>query len=287
MRQKDFVVTAELPLRADTNVTELRTTVDGLLAMVDALQISDDRGADGHMSSLAAANIVMQQGGDAVVHISCRDRNRLALQAELLGAAAMGITSLLLERGEKFPVSSEKRPKGVFEINAKQLMKLAHLIGKEHDLVSPPGWFLGSNIVAFAPDDDWQPSRISSKIEAGASFFLTQPCLQPEVVRKYMARLVGLHLPHRASVLVNVPLLQGASDVRRVNEVYAGSPVSEQAPGDLALLSDPARAGVDAFCNMVRAVRDIPGIAGINVWHQGSAESVVAALQQAGISAQD
>ncbi|MGH8194148.1 MAG: methylenetetrahydrofolate reductase, partial [Woeseiaceae bacterium] len=105
VRSKDFVVTAQLPLDPASTARDVRASVDALHGIVDALQISDNHDARPHLAPLAAASLVLQSGMDALVHMSCRDRNRIALQSDLMGAAALGVTSLILTRGEKLPAS--------------------------------------------------------------------------------------------------------------------------------------------------------------------------------------
>ena len=157
-----------MSLRATTTSAEIRENVNTLAPVVDAIQVPDDFAAVGHMSPLAAASIVLQSGLDAVVQLTGRDRNRIGLVADVLGAAALGVTTLILSRGEKFTDSAIVRSKGIFEITAAQLTELASKIGAEQSLVSGPGFYIGSLITVFQPPEDWDAVRVSEKIDSGA-----------------------------------------------------------------------------------------------------------------------
>ena len=130
MRHNDLVVSAKMQLDRQMDASSINESVGALRPVVDAMQFDDDRGATGHMSPLAAAGIAIRSGLDAVVEFGCRDRNRLALQADILGASALGVTSLVLARGEKFRDRDAVRAKGVFEISATQLIMMAGELGR-------------------------------------------------------------------------------------------------------------------------------------------------------------
>ncbi len=170
LREKDFIVTADLPMQPMTTVDDIERSVDALSGFADAVQIADDREAVGHMSSLAAAAHVLRKGCDAVLHMTSRDRNRVALQADMLGAAALGVTSLVITRGEKLSRKDFVRGKGVFDTQESRLMAMANRISEESTLVTPPGFVIGTYVSAFAPADDWEATRISQSIDAGARF---------------------------------------------------------------------------------------------------------------------
>lgn len=283
IRQKDFVVTAELPVKLETTVADMHESIAQLRALVDAVQVTDDRGALGRMSSLAAASIALQLGVDAVVHLSCRDRNRIALQADLLGAAAMGVTSLMLLRGAKF---EDKQAKGVFEIDAESLTGLARVIGEETKLVAPPGFLLGGQATVFAPDEQWRASGIRNKIESGTRFFQSQPCLNIELVADYVSKLIGLKVLHQVSMLITVPLLCSVREARLFKELHPGAAIGEQTYQRLSQADDAVDEGVRICAETIVGVREIAGIAGVNILYEGSSTNVVAALRAAGVAVQ-
>lgn len=251
-----------------------------LAPLVDAIQIGDDRAAVGHMSPLSAASLVIECGVDAIVHFSCRDRNRIALIADLLGAAALGVTTLVLDRGEKFTESAIVRSKGVFEVTAAQLIDLAHKIGSENALVAAPGFHIGSSITVFKPAEDWDAIRVSEKTESGVKFLQTQPCLNANLLRDYMQKLVERKLTHRASVMVEVPLLTSATSATSLKANYKGATI----PGDIVKRivdsRDPVAEGIAVCAEMMVEARKIPGISGVNILHDGDPRNIVAAIRQ-------
>lgn len=163
IRNSDFVVTAQLPLHAGTNVEDIRHIVAVLQPLVDAIQIPDNTSTEPHMSPLAAASFALQAGMDPVVHMNCRDRNRIALQSDLMGAAALGVTSLIVSRGEKLPAAHKQRIKGVFDIGAQRLLATAQAIGANSRLIAAPGFFLGSNVTVIDPPDDWSADGVEDR----------------------------------------------------------------------------------------------------------------------------
>lgn len=280
-RENDFVVTAELNLRPGTTTGQIRDAVKVFAGVVDAVQIADDRAAKGHMSGLAVASLAIQQGLDAVLHVSCRDRNRIAVQADVLGAAALGVTSLMLLRGEKLEKDSGLRAKGVFELNANSLMKIAKLVSEQRAFVSDPGFYLGSQIAAFPPPADWEAVRIIEKIEAGAQFLQTRPCLNADVTRRYMAKLVELKVTYSASVIVDVPLLRSVEDIRTLQAEFPAVQVGDEALKRIMAAADPREEGVAVSVEMIRAMRAVPGVLGVNIRSFGDPEDVVAIIRPA------
>lgn len=260
---------------ASTSASDIRRHADALAPVVDALQIGGDRMATGHMSALAAGSLVIDRGVDVVLHLSCRDRNRIALQADILGAAALGISSLILVRGEKLTETTALRAKGVFEIGGTRLIRLAKGLDIE------AGLYLGSFVTAFKPADDWQATLIAQKIDAGARFLQTQPCLNVNVLRKYMEKLIEQKVPQRASVIVDVPLLLSDEDVERVKALHKGAPIPAALANRIVTADDPVAEGVSVCAEFLRDLRDVPGVSGANINFSGDSQYVVAAIGQA------
>src|SRR5690606_28091725 len=129
------------------------------------------------VSPLAAAALVLRAGMDPVVHLGCRDRNRIALQSELMGAAALGVTSLVLYRGEKLPAELKQQVRGVFDIGTQRLLATAKAVGANPRFVAPPGFLLGARVTVMDPPPQWTAEGIATKLAAGALFLQTQPCL--------------------------------------------------------------------------------------------------------------
>lgn len=282
--QDDLVITADLPLEPATSAADIRSIVATLAPAVDAIQIDDNRNLPEHMSSLAAASIVIGGALDAIVHLSCRDRNRIALRADILGATAMGVTSMLLARGEKFADKQSVRAKGVFDTNATQLIAMASHSAMVDQMPSAPEPFVGCFVTVFDPAGDWEATRIQEKLDAGARFLQTQPCLNAGLLREYVDKLVQLKIMHRASVVVDVPLLTSVQEAISLKKVYKGQPVPDATFQRIASARDAASEGVSVCAEMLNEVRGMPGISGVNVHFRGDPRNVVAAIEEAGLA---
>lgn len=287
IRQKDFIVTADLPLSPTTTAEEIESAAAALRPAVDAVQIIDDREASGHMSSLAAAAIASRAGVDPVLHLTARDRNRIALQAELLGAAALGVTSLVISRGEKLSKKEYLRGKGVFDTNEARFMGMARRISEEAGLVSAPGFLLGTYVTVFAPADKWEAKRISESLDTGVNVLYTQPCLNTRLLGLYMKKLVDKKILHRASVIVEVPLLDSRESARDYKKTNPIALIPDATVQRITEADDPAAEGLAACVEVLRETCTIPGIAGVNIRHTGSAGRVVAVIKAAGLTGQD
>lgn len=284
LRQRDFVVTASLPLGAASTAASVERDLGVLGRIVDAVQIVDDRDATGHIAGLAVAHLALARDIDPVLHLTCRDRNRVALQAELRGAAALGVTSLLIYRGEKLPREGFIRGKGVFDTNEQRLLRIAADIGAAPDVVPPPGFFLGTCVTAFAPGVDWQAERISQTVDSGARFIQTQPCLNAGVVERYLQRLVEQRVTHRASLLVEVPLLLSVRQARDYKGRNPSALVPDAVIGRIAEADDARAAGIAIAAEFVAALSKMPGVAGVNLCDVADVGDVAAVIQAAGIA---
>lgn len=283
LREKDVVVTAELPLTPASSADEIGESLQTLAPVVDAVQVSDNRMAAGHASPVALAALAIREGVDAVPHLTCRDRNRIALRGDILGAALNGVTSLVIARGEKVPASAAVQAKGVFNGSASELTEFAQRVSEESAIVSPPGFLVGTYSTVFAPAPGWEATRLDEKIAAGARFLLTQPCLNAEVLESYMAAVVARRITHRAAIIVEVPLLTSIEEARSIKEIQPGAPLPDDIVKRIADADDPVAEGIKVCAGVMKAVSQVPGVAGVSVLHYGAAANVAAAVQASGL----
>lgn len=278
LRHDDFVITAQLPLTSGSTADDVRNTLQLLRSAVHAVQISDNVTTRPHMSPVAAACLALQSEVDPVVHMNCRDRNRIALQSDLMGAAAIGVTSFVLSRGEKLPAEHKQRIKGVFDIGAQRLLATAQAISANERLVAPPGLFAGSNVAVIDPPEDWAAAGIDSKILAGSRFLQTQACLDVPVLRRYMSALVRLKALEQISLIVQVPLL---TSKEMLVDLQKGRRPLLIAPELLARLdqsSDIAAEGEDICCDILSEVASVPGVSGANILWREDPEALLRVL---------
>jgi methylenetetrahydrofolate reductase (NADPH) len=281
VRDSDFVITAQLPLGPGTTAGYLGQILQTLQPVVDAIQIGDNPTTKPHMAPLAAAALSLQAGVDPIIQMTCRDRNRIALQSDVMGAAALGVTSLIISRGEKMPAMHKQRIKGVFDIGAKRLMATAQAIGANERMIAAPGFFLGSNVTIIDPPEDWAAEGIGSKAVAGSKFVQTQACLDLAALRKYMAALVARKALERVSVIVQVPLPESIEAVHELQGARRPLLIPATLVERLRLAADFS-AEAEAVCSeTLQALPAIPGVAGTNVLHRGDPAAVVRVLTAA------
>jgi methylenetetrahydrofolate reductase (NADPH) len=283
VRTRDFVITVQLPLRPMTTATDLCNAVREIQPFADAVQITDNVSIEPHMSPIAAASLVIGCGMDAVLHLNCRDRNRIALQSDLMGAAAIGVTSFVLSRGEKLPASLKQRVKGVFDIGAKRLLATAQVIGMNERLVASPGFFLGSNITVIDPPDDWSAEGVDTKADAGSKFLQTQPCLDIDTLRRYMAALIAKKALQKTSVIVQLPLLDSMDAAREFQQGRRSPLIPKAIVARLRSAADFSREGEAVCSEALREIAKIPGVSGANIVYRGDTRAAYRVIDASGL----
>ena len=275
-------MTAELALEADQAMQDLQDRLAILRPVVDAVQVGCGEGVDVQVSALAAATIARQAGVDAIVHLSSRDRNRIALQNDILGAAALGITALIPRRGEKLPSTLRGRVKGVFDTKVVQLLTIARRIG-ENNRFGADDLLIGCLVSAFRPKEGWKAGRVLDKLDAGAEFIQIRPCADLDLVRDYVSKLVSLRLTHRATVIAGVPLLTSAAAARTIGEKYPGTTVPDTIIGRLAEAADPRTEGVHLLASMLSELALVPGVMGVAILNVDDAGAAAEAIDLSGV----
>jgi methylenetetrahydrofolate reductase (NADPH) len=282
IRRKDFVITAELPLNADQSMLDLQDHLAVLRPVVDAVQVGCGEGVDMEIASLAAATVARESGVEPIVHLSSRDRNRIALQNDILGAAALGVTALIPRRGEKLPSSLRGRVKGVFDTKVAQLLTIAKLIGENSRFVEG-GLFLGCLVSVFRPEEDWRAERVQDKLEAGAGFLQTRPSVELDVIKDYVSKLVSLRLTHRAAVIIGVPLLTSAAAARTIGDRHPGGMVPDAIIGRLAEAADPRAEGVRLLASLLTELASVPGVTGVAILDVEDVGAAAEAVKLSGV----
>ena len=277
----DFTITGQLRLYQDTGRDEVIRQAECLAPAVHAVSVTDCPYGVLHMSGLAVAALLVQRGVDPLLQISARDRNRLALKSDLLGAAALGVTSLLLQRGERLPGELQPELTQVFDTGAKKFLAAARQLGEFQVARGEPELLLGTMVTAFDPAPDWQPVELKAKLDAGARFVQTQICLDLDLLRRYMKVLVTAQVTWRCHVVVSVPVLTSAESARWLYENLRGSVVPKSVVKRFEKAADPEAFGVDYCAETIRALQEMPGIGGVNLSTTGGAELIVAAVGQA------
>ena len=281
LKTKDFVVTAHVNLTEAPDAESLLRQGEILRPAVDAVQLSDS--AQIHMSGIAAAALLIQQGIDPIVHMNCRDRNRIALQKDLIGAAALGVTSVLLMRGKTIPDGNKLDARNVFDIPALELMAYIQILKQAEDTSLVSEFLVGANAKVFDPEADWTPTNLIRKCDAGANFIQLQICFDLDVARNYMARIVASKLTHKVSFIMALAPLPSADVARWVRENVKGALVPEPIIERLEQASNPEREGIEICAELMQELATIPGVSGINLLTLGKLEAIPAAIEASGV----
>ena len=287
IRTQAFTLTGQLKLADGTTPAELLEQAELLRPYVDAVQVTDNPSGLVHMSPLAAASLLLQAGIDPIVQLSCRDRNRIALQSELLGAAAIGVSSLLLQRGDKLPKDYQPKTKQVFDIGAKRLVGAAKAIQQDPRLANAEKLFIGTIALAFDPAVNWKPSALLGRSDAGARFIQTQLCFDVDALRRYVRKLSAAKLTHRVHVIVSLGTLPSADAARWLQQNLRGSVMPKAVIKRLEQARDPEQEGISICAELLQQVAEIPGVDGANVVTPGDLETVPAAIQASGLREQE
>ena len=285
-----FVVTAELAPPVATDPAAFIARALPLKGVATAVNVTDGAGAKAHVSSLAAAFFLLQNGIEPVLQMTCRDRNRLALQGDLLGAIALGMRNVLMLSGDDPKLGDQPEAKPVFDYNSQALLAVANAMRRDHRL--PPGTeikgptdlFLGGADLPIDPPPGWTPKSLLAKVEAGVDFVQTQFCMDVAIARRYAARLVELGIAPKLKVLIGVAPIPSARSARWMKEKLFGTIIPDAIVDRLDQATDARREGIRICAELLQQFAEIPGIAGAHVMAPQNPSSIPAAIAESGVA---
>jgi len=271
LRSGRFAVTAELnpPDSADPEDTFLQALV--LSRVCDAINATDASGANCHMSSMGICALLTRAGYSPVLQISCRDRNRIAIQGDVLSAGAMGVHNILCLTGDGVDTGDHPGAKPVFDLDSISLLNTIRCMRDDGSFLSgrkittPPKVFLGAAANPFAPPYDWRPLRLAKKIEAGAQFVQTQYCYDIAMLERYMTVVGDLGLHEKCFILVGVGPLASAKAARWIRANVPGVHIPDAVIDRLAGAENQKREGKQICIDLIDQIREIPGVSGVHV----------------------
>jgi methylenetetrahydrofolate reductase (NADPH) len=266
-----FVITAEVTPPVSCSPEELLAKASPLKGLADAVNVTDGAGARAHLGALAAAVILRQDGVEPVLQLTCRDRNRLALQSDLLGAAALGIRNILVLRGDDPAAGDQPDAKPVFDLDSGALITTAVGIRERGELPSgrkvtgKADFFIGAADMPIDPPPGWVPKSLKAKIAAGAQFAQTQFCMDIDVVKRYIARLAQEKLTRKIALLIGVVPLRSGKSARWIKEQLFGAIIPDAIVERLEYSGDPAAEGKQICIDFIAQLSEIPGVAGAHI----------------------
>jgi methylenetetrahydrofolate reductase (NADPH) len=291
LRSGRFAVTAEL---APLDTSDQRAVLEKALILsevTDAINVTDASGANVHMSSMAACAVLRHSDYEPVLQMSCRDRNRIAQQGDLLGAAALGIKNVLCLTGDGVQAGDQPEAKPVFDFDSIQLLQTARIIRDQGMFLSgrrithPPRLFLGAASNPFVPPFDARPLRLAKKVAAGADFIQTQYCFDLPRFRRFMERVRGLGLHERVYILAGVGPLRSARAAEWMRTNVPGVHIPDAVVERLRKTpKDRQREeGMQVCVEIIEQVRAIEGVHGVHVMAYRQEEMVAEIILRAGL----
>jgi methylenetetrahydrofolate reductase (NADPH) len=280
LRAGRFVMTAEVAPPVSSDAQDLLRKAAPLHGLADAVNVTDGAGARAHMGALAAAAILIGAGIEPILQITCRDKNRIALQGELLGAAALGIRNLLLLTGDDPKAGDQPETKPVFDIDAKALIETARRLRDEG--VLPTGravagkaaFFLGAADAPIDPPPGWQPAALAAKLAAGAQFVQTQFCMDAAIVRRYVGVLAEAGLTRKLAILIGVNPLRSAKSARWMKSHLYGTIIPDAFIARMEQAADPSHEGTRICVELIEELATIPGVAGVHIMAPGNDSAI-------------
>jgi 5,10-methylenetetrahydrofolate reductase len=278
--KKPFLVTMEVNPPKGTDLSEVLKAVEGVKRLVDAVNVTDGSGAIMRACSLAVAKAVLDAGVDPILQMTCRDRNRLALQADLLGAAIFGIRNILLLTGDDPKAGDHPETKPVFDLKSSELMQVAKGLTEGKDmagkaLTGAPQFCIGAAADPGAKDLEVEMEKFQAKITGGAEFFQTQAVFDPAALSKFMERARAFGKP----VLAGILLVKSAKMARYMNEHVWGIHVPEEIIARFEKAADKRAECVAVTVELIRAVRESAN--GIHLYGLGWEDLIPDILKEA------
>ncbi|MGE5145927.1 MAG: methylenetetrahydrofolate reductase C-terminal domain-containing protein [Candidatus Eiseniibacteriota bacterium] len=289
MRAGRFCVTAEFnpPDTADPEAIYARAKP--LIEVCDSVNVTDGAGANTHISSIAVCALLARQGYDPVMQVSCRDRNRIAIQGDVLGAAALGIRNVLCLTGDGIGGGNQPEAKPVFDLDCTSLLATLSTLRDESRFMSgtaierAPALFLGATANPFAVPAEVEVPRLAKKIEAGARFFQTQFCFDIETFRAFFARFRDRGLHERCHFTVGVGPLASGRAARWMRSSIAGIRIPDAVIDRLERAADARREGRRICVEIVQQLAEMPGLAGVHIMAFRQEDAVRGIIEDAGL----
>lgn len=265
-----FVVTAELGPPQSSNGNVVRKKTAHFRRGIDGVNITDNQTAIVRLSSIASAKIVLEEGLEPVIQMTCRDRNRIAIQSDLLGAAALGIENVLCLTGDHQRFGNHPESKGVFDLDSVQLIAtVKHLTQgiflSGETIKTPPDLFIGGAANPFADPLEFRVMRLSKKIGAGAQFIQTQPVFNLDRFCEWMKQVRDLGLHEKVAILAGVMPVKSARALQYMKEEVPGVMIHEETIRRMEKAEKPEEEGVAIAVELIRELRKMEGVRGIHL----------------------
>lgn len=270
LAQKRFVVTCELGPPQGASAEPLREKARMVKGYVDACNLTDCTTAMVRLSSLASSVAVMEEGIEPVMQLTLRDRNRIGLQSDLLGASSLGIRNVLCLYGDPPAAGNEKEAKAVYDINTTQFISMVRKMRDEGELMGggklthKPVFFIGAAASPRREEREKRIQGIAAKVDAGAEFIQTQPVFDIALLEEFMNDMVESSIAERCSIIAGIMPLRSAKMARNVARI-PGIEMPEGIIERMEHAQDQEKEGVNMAIELISAARRMKGVAGVHI----------------------
>ncbi|MCC0017412.1 MAG: methylenetetrahydrofolate reductase [Rhodobiaceae bacterium] len=289
LRRGRFAVTAELNPPDSADPADVFEAARPLSEVCDAINATDASGANCHMSSIGICALLTRAGYGTIYQISCRDRNRIAIQGDVLGAAAMGVCNVLCLTGDGVGVGDQPGARPVFDFDSLSLLRTIRTMRDDGVFLSgrkitrPPRMFLGAAENPCVPPYEWRPERLAKKVDAGAEFIQTNYIYDVPVFERFMARVRDLGLADRVFILAGVGPLASARAARWMRSNVPGIHIPDSVIERVEKAPKPAEEGKRLCIELIQQIREIKGVAGVHVMAYRREHQVSEIIMESGV----
>jgi 5,10-methylenetetrahydrofolate reductase len=282
LKSGKFVVTSEIGPPKGVDIEEMLEDAELLRGKVDAINVTDQQSSVMRLGSLATCRLLKERGLEPVFQMTCRDRNRIALQSDLLSASVLGVENVLCLTGDYVSLGDHPDAKPVFDLDSVSLLESATLLQQGRDLAGKelngnPHFFLGAVVTPGANPLEPQIIKMEKKVKAGAQFFQTQAVYQPEEFEKFMQQVGHLKVP----ILLGIVLLKSAGMARFMNRNVAGVHVPDALIEEMDKAEDKRQQSIEIAARLIRDMKD--QCQGVHIMAIGWEKMVPAVLDAAGL----
>ena len=289
LKANEFAITAEIPAPISASASEMEEKIDLLTGHVHAINVTDNPGATAHMSSLAGCSIVRNKGIDPIFQVTCRDRNRLAIQSDLMGASALGINNVLTLAGD--PVKNGDHPdaKAVFDINSKKILSIMQSMNdlgetmSGRQLQTKSNFFAGGAAIIHEPENNWDPVALKDKVTQGAKFIQTQFCYDVDLLRDYMKHIVDAGLSEKLFFIIGIGPLRSDKSAKWMRDKLFGTVIPESIVKRMEQAENQIQEGTAICAELINQFEEIDGVHGAHLMAPRNLSAIAPTVKKAGI----
>jgi len=289
LKANEFAITAEIPAPISASASEMEEKIDLLTGHVHAINVTDNPGATAHMSSLAGCSIVRNKGIDPIFQVTCRDRNRLAIQSDLMGASALGINNVLTLAGDPVKNGDQPDAKAVFDINSKKILSIMQSMNdlgetmSGRQLQTKSNFFAGGAAIIHEPENNWDPVALKDKVTQGAKFIQTQFCYDVDLLRDYMKHIVDAGLSEKLFFIIGIGPLRSDKSAKWMRDKLFGTVIPESIVQRMEQAENQIQEGTAICAELINQFEEIDGVHGAHLMAPRNLSAIAPTVKKAGI----